>query len=332
MMAVLRSGRDAFMEEVHRKITEPVLDPVLGSHSLVICGCKGGGGKSTLAAGLGLIYAEMRGELVSALCANPHMPTLRFRLVPHERKTPRPWIELTYRDGPGEGVKAQWSQLAPWVDLVGRLRVVTNDAADPALTELMQRGHYERIMYLLRHAGQLVISDMGTSAVGSVAMAALEQANSMAVCCEMDEGSLRSTVNYLALLRGQRPTDYVEDVDYSKFRGSEHQARLDELGAGAPVVVWPTAKRKRDDPHIEKRLWWLAEAAGQVVLVPYCEHLAQGGLMSLAKMSRRGTFTVLRPGGKEEQLPGGTYGAYLHIAASFAERFSYRPSSAEATA
>ena len=89
-----RAAQQTEIERLTAAIATPLLARVPGSHHVVVACPKGGTGKTTTAAMLGLNLADVRGEIVSVVDANPHMSTLRRRLVSPAVPPTRPFVEL----------------------------------------------------------------------------------------------------------------------------------------------------------------------------------------------------------------------------------------------
>ena len=115
--------RDDELEELRSAIAVPRLANVPGSHHVVVAGPKGGTGKTTTAAMLATTLATWRGEIVSVLDATNQIGTLRRRLVPSSEPPTRPFQELCQGALAGD-LAPEWSALAPYVDVVGGLRVL----------------------------------------------------------------------------------------------------------------------------------------------------------------------------------------------------------------
>ena len=92
-----KAAQQTEIERLTAAIATPLLARVPGSHHIVVACPKGGTGKTTTAAMLGLNLADVRGEIVSVVDANPHMSTLRRRLVSPAVPPTRPFVELCAR-------------------------------------------------------------------------------------------------------------------------------------------------------------------------------------------------------------------------------------------
>ena len=304
-MGLLRRKPDPIAAEIDRlraAVKAPPMSRVPGSHHVVFTGSKGGVGKTLTAAMLGHNLSELRGEVTVALDANPHMGTLRRRLIPASTSCiPAPFVMLA-ADAAAGHVQPEWSMLAAYADLAGRLRVVSNQAGDPTAVETMPGSDYTAAIALLRRAAQIVISDMGTSAVGEVAIAALDSADTLVVATELTQDSLELTIEMISALAGQ-PVSYRHDpADWSAVS----DGRYAPLVRSAVVAVAP-GRGDRDPADLAGLIDWLrAVCGGGVHLIPRDPHLALGDLI---------VPTALRPA---------TAAAELAVAAAVASRFPGR--------
>ncbi|MGH3629946.1 MAG: hypothetical protein ACRDRL_21210, partial [Sciscionella sp.] len=160
-----------------------------GSHRVAVMCPKGGVGKTVTAAALAHNLSQLRGEVVAAVDGNVHSGTLRRRLVPADRPLPAPMIELAKLAMSGQSAP-EWPWLARWHDLVGRMRVFSNQGADPALVEAMPGAAYSALIALLSRASQLVVQDMGTSVTGGTARAALDSADTLVIATDLTQDTL----------------------------------------------------------------------------------------------------------------------------------------------
>jgi len=281
---------DAEIARLREAVAGPVMARHPGSHHIVVANPKGGTGKTTVAALLGLNLAEHRGEVAAIVDANPHTGTLRRRLVPPTQPAPLPLVDLARAILAGDATP-EWPFLARYTDLVARLRVLTNQDADPAQVEETTGEEYRSIVALLSRAAQIVISDMGTSSTGPVAVAALETAQSLVVATELTQDSLELTIEMVSALAGQ-PKSYRPDPD---DWSAVSNGRFLPLVASAVVAISP-GRDDRDPADLDGLLAWLrAVCRGGVILIPRDPQLAAGDLLipsGLAPATRAAHLTV----------------------------------------
>ena len=279
----------------------PRLANVPGSHHVVVAGPKGGTGTTTTAAMLATTLATWRGEIVSVLDATNQIGTLRRRLVPSSEPPTRPFQEMCQGALAGD-LAPEWSALAPYVDVVGGLRVLRS-LSSPADEQDLSPEEFVAGVALLRRAGQIVVSDIGTKANGPLAVAALASANSLVLATELTYDALELTIEMVSALAGQ-PLSYRPDPD---DWSAASDGRFASLVSSAIVVVSPGRQRgdgADSDPNLSMMLEWLrVVCGGNVVVVGYDEHLGAGHLID------------------PDQLDVDTVLAYSCVAAAVAARF-----------
>jgi MinD-like ATPase involved in chromosome partitioning or flagellar assembly len=274
-----------------------------GSWRVTVMGPKGGSGKTPTAATLALLLGQHRGEITAVLDGNTHMGTLRLRLVGEDESAPEPLLDMADLAGL---LRPEWPTLGRFCDLVDRIRVFSNTGVDPRRVEDMTGQQYAAFLQLLSRAAQLVISDMGTSTAGEVAVAALDAADQLVVCTEMRRDALELAVEWVAALAGQPVSYRPNPEDYSGVA----DGRYAELVGRAIVVVAPSGG---DPAELRPLLDWLAQvtnqdaAGGRVVVVPHDPHVATGSRIRL---------DLLQPA---------TRLAYLRVAAQTALNFALPP-------
>lgn len=265
-------------------------------------GPKGGSGKTPTAAALGLSLAGLRGEITAVIDANTHLGTLRRRLIPDGVEVPLPMLAMARIAATGQLVP-EWPVLVGYSDLVGRLRVFANTGVDPALVENMTGEQYSDFLALLSRAAQLVVSDMGTSTAGEIAIAALDAADQLVLCTELRRDALEMAVEWLSALYGQPVSYRPNPEDYSGIA----DGRYAELASRAIVVVAPSGG---DPADLAPLLRWFTEVTnagrdgGRVVVVPHDPHIARGEQILL------------------DQLRPDTRLAYLQVAAHVVDNFA----------
>src|SRR5581483_9123468 len=144
-----------------------------GWHSITVSSMKGGIGKTTVAAGLGLTLAEHRGDRIVALDANPDAGTLADRLTGHCGITVRELLDNI-------DTVTSWTDMAHYTSLAGRLQVLASEQ-DPAMSEAFNRAEYEQICAVLARFYNIIITDSGTGLVHSAMEGTLALADSLIV-------------------------------------------------------------------------------------------------------------------------------------------------------
>jgi MinD-like ATPase involved in chromosome partitioning or flagellar assembly len=276
------SSRQDELEELTSAITAPRLANVPGSHHVVVAGPKGGTGKTTTAAMLATTLATWRGEIVSVLDATNQIGTLRRRLIPSSEPPTLPFQELCQGALAGD-LAPEWSALASYFDVVGGLRVLRS-LSSPADEEDLSPEEFVAGVALLRRAGQIVVSDIGTKANGPLAVAALASANSLVLATEFTYDALELTIEMVSALAGQ-PLSYRPDPD---DWSAVSDGRFASLVLSAVVVVSPGRQRLNgadDDPNLSMMLEWLrVVCGGSVVVVGHDDNLSAGHLIDLSEL------------------------------------------------
>jgi MinD-like ATPase involved in chromosome partitioning or flagellar assembly len=273
-------------------ISMPRLARVPGSHHVVVAGPKGGTGKTTAAVVLALYFAELRGEIVSVLDATTQLGTLRRRLVSSEEPSTRPFRELCARALDGDALP-EWSALAPYVDVVNGLRVLRS-LSSPADQDCLTPAEFAAGIALLRHAGEIVVSDVGARANGPVAVAALESASTLVLATEFAYDALELTIEMVSALAGQ-PLSYRPDPD---DWSAVADGRFAPLVAGSVVVVAPGRQPHgaavRPDVNLTAMTEWLRVVCGGVVMVDHDDHLDLGDRIVLGELQLDTAVAYLR--------------------------------------
>ncbi|MCW0215303.1 MAG: MinD/ParA family protein [Pseudonocardia sp.] len=147
--------------------------PLPGSHRIAVTSIKGGVGKTTVSACLGLVLAETRGDRVIALDANPDAGTLSDRLTGEAAVTVRSLLDNIDRT-------RSLTDVARYTSLAGRLQVLASEQ-DPAMSEAFDREEYEQVVAVLTRFYNIVITDSGTGLVHSAMEGTLALADSLVV-------------------------------------------------------------------------------------------------------------------------------------------------------
>lgn len=288
--------------DLSRAIAQPMLSRVSGTHRIVVLGAKGGVGKTTAAAVLSLALSQLLGETVAVLDGNPDTGTLRRRLVPGSDLLPAPILDLAAAGTTG-AIAPEWPTLARYCDLVGRLRVFSNQGADRALVEAMSGDVFATALALVSRAAQIVVCDMGTSVAGSLAAAALDAADSLVIATDLEHADLDTTVEIVSGLAGQPLTNPPPPGDCS----TAMDGRYADLIAGSVVIAAPS-RIEQDPAEFTPYLDWLRQSCATVVTPP------RDPLLSAARVQ----WEWLMPATRRE---------YLRALAVIAGRFPTDPAS-----
>ncbi|QCQ15745.1 MinD/ParA family ATP-binding protein [Microbacterium sp. RG1] len=243
---------DSRRSRERRALDERIAAPLDGGARFVaVLSRKGGVGKTTVTALLGMALADARDDRVIALDANPDRGTLAERVGRPSGKTVR---DLATHAAPIHGFN-EISAIVARDDT--RLDVLASDT-DPHVSEAFDDADYREVAALAAHYYSIVLTDTGTGIVHSVMDATLEAADSLVIVSglSVDEARLASetltwleTNGYTALARSAV-------VVLNASRPGAPLVRLDEL-----------------EEHFRSRV-------RQVVRVPYDARIATGSAIS----------------------------------------------------
>ncbi|MDQ4115665.1 MAG: MinD/ParA family protein, partial [Actinomycetota bacterium] len=154
---------------------------------------KGGVGKTTVAAGIGLSLSEQRGDRVVAVDAAPDQGTLADRLT-----GPLPaGVQqlLAARDGVDSV-----SELSRYTGLAGRLTVVSGEQ-DPAAADGFRGEEHRQVTELLGRYFDILITDCGPGMMHSAVRNAVAEADTIVVVADLaldGAGRASATLDWLA--------------------------------------------------------------------------------------------------------------------------------------
>jgi MinD-like ATPase involved in chromosome partitioning or flagellar assembly len=144
-----------------------------GSHRIAVSSLKGGVGKTTVAAVLGLTLAEHRGDRVVAIDADPDAGTLADRLSGQSSVTVRQMLDNI------DSIDSV-TAMSRYTSMAGRLSVLASEQ-DPAMSEAFSREEYTQVCDVLGGFFNVIITDSGTGLVHSAMKATLTLADSLIV-------------------------------------------------------------------------------------------------------------------------------------------------------
>jgi MinD-like ATPase involved in chromosome partitioning or flagellar assembly len=240
-------------ELARRELVHRIRSPLSGSHQIAVSSIKGGVGKTTVSACLGLVLAELRGDRAVALDANPDAGTLADRLTGEVEVTVRQMLNniATIRS---------WADVARYTSLAGRLQVLASEQ-DPASSEAFNRVEYEQVCAVLRRFFNIIITDSGTGLVHSAMEGTLALADSLVIIgAPTVDGASRAskTLDWL-LAHGHR----------------------DLVANGVVVLSYDRVSRDVDRDRVREH--FAARCRG-VAEVPHDPHLATGGRIDLGAL------------------------------------------------
>ncbi|OLT12502.1 hypothetical protein BJF78_24520 [Pseudonocardia sp. CNS-139] len=236
-----------------RELVVRIRRPLPGPHQIAVGSINGGVGKTTVAACLGLVLAESRGDRVVAFDAGSHAGTLAERLTGE--------AQVTVRDLLAEiGSVRSLADVARYTSLARRLQVLASEQ-DPAMSAAFDRDEYERVCAVLRRFYDIVITDSGAGLAHSQMEGTLALADSLVVVGTPNADGARRADKTLDWLVARGHGDRVADtvLVLSCDRDTRH------------IDVGPVRRH-------------FATRCRAVVEVPHDPHLATGARIDLDRL------------------------------------------------
>lgn len=239
-----------------KALTARIASPLSGGARFVpVLSRKGGVGKTTITALLGMALADARDDRVIAVDANPDRGTLADRIVRTHGKSVRDLVRIH------DDVRGYHDLSAIVARDSTRLDVLASDP-DPRIAEAFSDEDYRDVAGVAAHYYSLVLTDTGTGIVHSVMGATLDLADQIVIVSglSVDEARLAS-----------------ETLTWLETNGYEEQARnaiivLNQSTAGSPLV-----RLNELEAHFRTR-------AKTVVRMPYDPQVAGGGAIVFANL------------------------------------------------
>ncbi|WP_241843173.1 MinD/ParA family ATP-binding protein [Agromyces albus] len=212
---------------------------------------KGGVGKTTITALLGMALADARDDRVIAIDANPDRGTLAERVDRQTRETVRDVVTKAASIG-------GYTDFSSFVSRdETRLDILASDT-DPTLSEAFDDNDYNIVAGLAARYYSIVLTDCGTGIVHSVMSATLQRADSIVVVSggSVDEARLASET--LTWLEANGYGDLVRNaiVAINLATQGTHLVKVDEIEA-----------------HFQSRV-------REIVRIPYDPQLAAGSVVN----------------------------------------------------
>jgi MinD-like ATPase involved in chromosome partitioning or flagellar assembly len=230
--------------------------PVRGSHRVAIISLKGGVGKTTTTAALGSVFANLRGDRVIAVDANPDRGTLGERVPRESGATIRHLLQVRNEVTRYGDIRAFTSQSPT------RLEVLASDS-DPGASSALSEQDYIDTLDVLERFYNLVLTDCGTGLLHDAMRGVLGLASSLVVVSS-------------ASLDGARSASAT--LDWLEAHGLESLARdavvvISSVRPGGGIV---------DVMQLEDHF---ASRCREVVTIPYDPHLEAGGVLDLDELN-----------------------------------------------
>ena len=216
---------------------------------------KGGVGKTTITALLGMAMADVREDRVIAIDANPDRGTLAERINKQTRSTVRDVVTKA----------ASINSFNDFTSLVSRdetrLDILASDT-DPLLSEAFDENDYNVVADLAARFYSIVLTDCGTGIVHSVMRATLQRADSVVIVSggSVDEARLASET--LTWLEANGYGDLVRNA----------------------VVALNTATQGTNLVKIEEIEAHFRSRVREIVRIPYDPQLAVGSVVDYRQL------------------------------------------------
>ena len=248
--------RPSAADKRRAELVTSVRRPLRGPHRIAIVCLKGGIGKTTTAAGLGLTLAEYRGDGVIALDSNPDAGDLQEHLTgsTHDKTL----STLAYD---ADLIDSQ-TDLSHYTTLANRLWVVGADQ-EPEVGEAITSAVYERALTVVNKFFPIVVTDCGTGVTHDVMRAVLDKADTLIVAAAYSVTGARRAAHTIEWLSCNGYTD---------------------LPTASIVALTDTAVSNNVDRGAVRAT--VMAAAGSLVDVPFDEACATGGTISLDNVGR----------------------------------------------
>lgn len=244
-------------EKYHAQLVQQIRTPIRGRHRIAVVSLKGGIGKTTTAACLGLTLAHYRGDRVVAIDANPDAGTLAERLTGDVTVT----VSQLLRALP---TITSYTDVSAYTYLAGRLQVVASEQ-DPEMSHAFDEEQYRAVVGVLERYFNLIVTDSGTGLLHSAMAGTLALADSLVIVgAPSIDGSSRAAMT----------------LDWLVAHG------LGDLVARSVAVVNSVrpATRELDLDAVRRHF---ALRCRTVVEIPYDPHLVTGGRITSGDLRGR---------------------------------------------
>ncbi|MFI7636949.1 AAA family ATPase [Nonomuraea sp. NPDC049400] len=245
--------------EVRRRrelVTRARTPVTAGHHRVAVLSLKGGVGKTTTTVGLGATLAQMRGDRVIAVDANPDRGTLSDKLVLETSATVRDLLNERDQVKRYVDIRAFTSQ-AP-----SRLEVLASDR-DPSVSEAFSGADYQAVSQVLENFYSICITDCGTGLLHSAMGGVLGLADQIVLVSSPSVDGARAASATL---------DWLEAHHYA------------DLVKNATVVLCSVRPRSKSAVDIKKLEAHFAARCRAVIRVPYDPHLEEGAEIDLDRL------------------------------------------------
>ncbi len=227
-----------------------------GTRFVPILTRKGGVGKTTITAILGMAMAEVREDQIIAIDANPDRGTLSERVNKQTRATVRDAVTKA----------ASITSFNDFSELVSRdetrLDVLASDT-DPMLSEAFDENDYNVVADLASRFYSVMLTDCGTGIVHSVMRATLQRADEIVIVSggSIDEARLAS-----------------ETLTWLEANGYGELAKNAVVAINTGTQGTNLVKLEEIEAHFQSRV-------REIVRIPYDQHLASGSVINFKELA-----------------------------------------------
>lgn len=241
-------------DQVLSSLLNRIRTPVRGCHRIAVVSLKGGIGKTTTTACLGLTLAQFRGDRVVAMDANPDAGTLAERLTGD--------VEISVRDLL-DHIRdiSTFTEVSAYTTLADRLQVLASDQ-EPETSLEFDEARYREVCGLLARFYNVVLTDSGTGLLHSAMAGTLAMADSLVVV---------SAPSVDGASRAAKTLDWLVAHGYH------------DLVARCVAVIQSVRPTGGEVDMTVLRNHFAARCRA-VVEIPYDPHLVTGGLIQIGSL------------------------------------------------
>ena len=238
---------------VVRKAVEARVDKRFegGARFIPVLTRKGGVGKTTITALLGMALSDIREDRIIAIDANPDRGTLSERVNKQTRSTVRDVVTLAPTINSFNDFTTMVSRDET------RLDILASDT-DPLLSEAFDENDYNVVADLAARFYSIVLTDCGTGIVHSVMRATLQRADSVVIVSggSVDEARLAS-----------------ETLTWLEANGYQHLVKNAVVALNTATQGTNLVKLEEIEAHFKSRV-------REIVRIPYDPQLAAGSVIN----------------------------------------------------
>ncbi|MFI0424301.1 AAA family ATPase [Spongiactinospora sp. 9N601] len=262
----IKPGEPAVVRRRRELIARARIPVASGHHRVAVLSLKGGVGKTTTTVGLGSTLAQIRGDRVIAVDANPDRGTLSDKVELETSATVRDMLNERAQIKRYVDIRAFTSQ-AP-----SRLEILASDR-DPSVSEAFSAGDYQAVAQVLENFYSICITDCGTGLLHSAMSGVLGLADQLVLVSSPSVDGARAASATL---------DWLEAHHY------------EDLVRNANVVLCSVRPRSKSTVDLDKLEAHFAARCREVVRVPYDPHLEEGAEIDLDRLQEATRDAYLR--------------------------------------